>query len=199
MAVAARKTRDVIDVVQGLRSDFAETIGRNWKSVRRQSGNFLLDARRNLNRVQFAMLQNFVQQDHRITRAEQDVCMRLAAGDIPDEGWLELTTPAKLRLIPTEKLLPLDHFVHIYSPEAGGPIRKRLSELTIAERRACITSQGVIEIDTAVRPEENKGLKTVRASLHKIEGNCIVFYVPSQRMQVRYAINDQLLKDLSAS
>lgn len=185
------------NTVNQFKERFSSQLGNRWSELRRLTGDFLVEAKTALDRPQFEILQRWLDQQHRISIAEQNVCMRISSGEI-SEGIASLISASKLASMPFENIpTSPEQVFHIQSPVVGGPVLRKLCEFTKEERTACIGSHGIIEVGDQL-PGKTTVIQTARASSYVIEGGDLVLVVNSLKKRIRLAISKKLALDVAA-
>ena len=144
----ATQEREQVDLLEDLKERFT-TIGIRWKELRKETGDFLLEAKEQLGDALFKALKKWIAENHQISDSEQSVCIRIAKGEINDE--LATFIPAStLKNIDVQNMPDMDQKYTIYSPDLGKPVTKKLRDFSKSERQINIGNHGVKNLTEVV-------------------------------------------------
>lgn len=186
--------QDVQKKLESLKTEF-DSIGSKWRSLRVETGRFLLKAKEQLGDTGLRMLMKWIKKVYKITEVEQKVCIRMATGELPSEI-ADFGPASIMSKIETQNLPDLDQEYEIYSPSAGGVIKKKPRHWDREEKRINLGVHGVKSIDESFKFNEKPVLTAIAAS-HRIEKDTLVLFVPSLNKEVKYLITPKLVADVT--
>lgn len=170
-------------------------IASRWRSLRQATGEFLVRKIDTMSITSYRLLRKWIAQHHRISVAQQDVCIRVAKGEIEPEI-ADLISASVARRIPTDRMPRTDEIYEIYSFSEQAPVRKFLKDFSEEDLRHNITKHGVVTLDRA-HPIDTKPYKEAIANDFRIDGNQLHIVVSSMRLRVRMKITPDLIKKIS--
>lgn len=172
------------------------SIGGRWKELRKETGKFLLEARKSLSGVQFGILQTWIDDNYKINRSEQDVCIGIADNTIPEEvaGRVPASTLCK---IAADNMPQLDRVYHINSPTAGGQIKKAFREFTKEEIKATVGQHGIREVDAEPPASKRLPFQRAKATTYRIDGDELILFVPRLDKEVAIKITQSMANDIA--
>lgn len=182
------------NLVKQLQEEFAP-IGSRWEELKRDTGAFFTKAKTLCSESQFKFLQQWVKKHHRITLAQQLVCMRIHNENIPDIV-VEKIPPSTLQKIAPQNIPDPNKEYDIISPDDGGPVRKCFKDMTVAEVRVNIGPHGIRDLRDG-DAEITKPLVSCRATHYRVEDKELVIFVRSLNKEVRLQITDKLKDDVA--
>lgn len=184
--------------LNSLKQTFADNLGMKWRDLLDKTGEFLLQAKDKLNFVLFKALKAWLKQEYNISESQQDVCIRVARGEISQE-LANFLPPSLAKNIATENLPDLDKEYVIYSPEEGGPITKKARNFTKQEKKINIGPHGIKDLSTIEGPEEIKPFARAFAKSYRIEEQHLILVVPSIQKEVAYRITKALVNEIAVA
>lgn len=171
------------------------SIGVEWERLRGRTGEFLEEQLKLLNQTQFSILQDWISHTYRISKVEQDVCMRISKGEI-DPDVAGRISNSVLRNIPTRKVPRMDDVFTIFSPDDGGPVTKQFRNFSAAEVRCNIGNNGVRSINDLKRPIDSRGYRSATASSARVEKGSLIIFVAAENLEVRMKITECFKREL---
>lgn len=177
---------------------FSQNIAPQWKTLRRATGEFLASVLQETNEFYLNVVKNWIKNQYRIPIVEQNVCMDVANGRIP-EHLVDRIPASILSKIETENIPSNEKLYKIYSPNTGGPVEKKFSDFTPEEVKASITIHGINTIDDPVDIQPVRPVKTAYANSYRIEGEYLVLIVPSMDKEIRIKITRSIVEEMNAA
>ena len=170
-----------------------EAIGESWRLVRRETGDLLLTALDELYEPEYQEMRRWIKENYRINYSEQEVCVRIASGEVEEEVADRLPA-SKVKSIPSERMPEMDREYDIFSPELGGPVKKEFRKMSRCELDANFSAHGLIPLDTAA--EESPRLQSARATSFRVEKKQLILFVKQLNIEVKCTVSEKLLKAL---
>ncbi len=187
-------TEEKINLFEEAKSQF-DSIGQKWQELRAKTGEFLMEYESVLSTPAFKMLKIWIKDNYRISLAEQEVCVRVAKGEV-EESVASILRPSALAKMPTSRIPKIDQKLNIYSPDTGTPVYKTVKEMTGSERKSCVTQHGVMTIDTASKKEDSRPFRCASATKWEVEDGCLFVFVGAEKLRVKVKITTDLKKAL---
>ena len=174
---------------------FEKSILPKWRSVKSQLGHFLIEAETNLSEPFYKSLRLWLKTQHHIAYSLQVVCMRVAKGEMTDEQ-ASLIPASIAKNIPVDKMPDPDKEYKIYSPDAGGVVRKKFRDFSPSDKKVNLTNHG-IRIETIPAKAHKPFVKT-KASSFRVDRRELILLVNSTNTEVHIPITVELIDALTS-
>lgn len=187
MSSAALKTNHLADA----QVEFVRTVGEDWECFKRSLGEFLAKYQAKMSPPMFHQLKKWISTKHRISISQQTVSLRLVKGEI-DERLLRYIPAATLAATSADCMPNPDTTYHIYSPDAGAPVRKKLSEMSRTELSACVTNRGISTVNAPLKLSMPNPREIAMAKFVRVENNNVIAMMGD--LEIHIKITEELKK-----
>lgn len=194
---------NVDEKLQQLLDQFKSTIGKEWKVLKRRTGEFLLLAKDELNSdVAYENLLRIVSKKYFIPKEMLNVCQRIAEGTLTEEfvEYAKVANTIKSKVKPEN--IPDMHMPRkIFSPTQGGLVEKppiEMDKLEWATNFGPCGFKSVAEAKTeAVKKTESS--KYFKAHKYEIIEGYLILSLDKPKIFVKIKITKDLIKALENS
>jgi len=177
--------------------EFLSQIGPSWSKIKRRVGEFLIEASEALNDGQVQYLKSWLADQYQISISLQNVCMRVARGEMSQEV-ADRLPPSKAQHMDTPNVPDMDRDYTIIGDD-GGPTTKKFRDFTKSEIRANVTSHGVKSIEEAGSKIDARPIVTARADKFWIEDGRLYLHFPSLGKNGWIKISQNLVDQISGA